>query len=298
MWFDDAKGRGRSLFSAGNRKRRRSVLAVDARTRDRQQVQLRRGLLAAGGLVLVGAALALLGYAVRRSGDVLFYANPTYTIRHLDIRSDGPLVTAEKFSDWTGIRPEQNLFAVDINRVRDTFLQRVPAAKGLAIRRLLPDTLEVRITERIPLARLGSSAYLGADHAGVAFGIRPSQANLPCLLGLRATPTVGMRLTGRAFNALEVLDVCDRTRLGQLVHIAAIDIRQPEYLLLQLTDGEQVRLTWQNMERSTPEARLNLELKLRDLVRVQQSAAAQGRRLQAVDLTFNHEYIPAEPAQE
>ena len=287
MWFDGTS-------SKANRKRRSSLSSVEPRSSDKRRMQVSRvrAIALAGVAVVVGGLAAW--YALSQLEELLFSGNERYAITTIDIRSDGQVVTPEKVREWTGIREGQNLFAVSTQRVRDYLLKRVPIVKAVEVRRIMPGTLEIRIAERMPVARLGLSSYLGVDRAGYVFGITPTARSLPYIAGYREHLQAGMRAGGAIMNAIEVVDVCSRTRLGEAVKVTYIDVEEKGTLGLHLADGEFVRLAWRNMEQYSPDSRLNLEEKLRHLVRALQSASDRGKRISWIDLTFNEDYIPVE----
>jgi hypothetical protein len=76
--------------------------------------------------------------------------------------------------------------------------------------------------------------------------------------------------------------------------VDVLDVREPDCLVLKLTEGPLIRLNWPDMAMSTPESRLALDSKLRSLARVMDDARMKNRRLARIDMTFNDDYIPVE----
>ena len=276
-----------------NRKRN-TVTSVGGRSAEVAGRRLNRavtGLLAAAVAAL---AVVVVWLAVERIGEQLLFANPEYRIRTIDIRSDGQRVSADKVKQWAELEAGMNLHTVNIAEKRRILLQRVPVIKSVEIKRLMPDRLEVRITERLPIACLGIHRYLGVDQTGYVFAIAPLSGLLPSIWGYAEQISPGARLQGRLLNAVEVVDVLNRTALGGLMRVEGIDVRETDRLVLKLSDGPLVRLSWPNMAMSTPESRLELEAKLRSLARVLDDARLKNRRLAKVDMTFTDDYIPVE----
>mgnify|MGYP000855184453 CR=1 FL=1 len=276
-----------------NRKRN-SVASVGGRA---AETAARRRRWAAGGLLAVLAALAALGVAgwgAHTVGERLLFHNPEYRLTELDIQSDGSRISADKVKQWAQIEVGMNLHQINIADKRRLLLSRVPAIRGVEIQKWLPNRLEIRISERMPIVTLGRLRTLGADQTGFVFAISPrSGASLPLIPDL-FTLSPGMRLDGRARNAAEVVDVLNRTPLGSVIRVAAIEVREPEWLTLRLVDGPVVRLSWPDMAASTPESRLNMEAKLRSLAHVLEEARMNKRLLARVDMTFTDDYIPVE----
>jgi len=103
-------------------------------------------------IALLAAVAAATWFAVTKAQEVFYSQNPRYTIKTLDIRSDGRLVTPALVKEWAGLRVGMNLFEVDVARTR-RLLQKVPMVKTVIVTRRLPDTLQIQLTERTPIAR-------------------------------------------------------------------------------------------------------------------------------------------------
>lgn len=265
--------------SRGKNERRSSTLEVRARSSEKRRQRLERlrsiafavvGVAGLAWLLLAGGA-----YLIRQ----LFTSNEHYMIRNLEIESDGRL-TPELIAQYGGIEKDVNIFAVDLDRIRSE-LENVPLVKNVEIRRSLPDTLAVRVNERAPLARVSAvrSAYpMMVDREGMLLGPARHARALPTLTGLRLKELkMGRMLQGRlARDALEVLDLCDRTRLKQFIQIENIDISDTETMELRLRTGEYVMLP-----------RREIRSKLVDLANILNTGRRQNRRLAKIDMTVD-----------
>ncbi len=276
-----------------NRKRN-TVTNVSGRAAELSGRRMHRVVTGLLATALAALTVAVIWMAAQRIGEQLLYANSEYRIKTIDVQSDGRRVSAEKVKQWAELEAGMNLHTVNIAEKRRILLQRVPVIKSVTIKRLMPDRLEVRITERFPIACLGIHHRLGVDQTGYVFAIAPSSDLLPAIWGYSEQISPGARLRGRLLNAVEVVDVLNRTALGGLIRLDGIDVREPDRLVLKLNDGPLVRLSWPDMAMSTPESRLGLEAKLRSLARVLEDARLKNRRLANVDMTFTDEYIPVE----
>jgi hypothetical protein len=240
--------------------------------------------------VLIGTVLWL---TLQKAAEELLYTNPEYRLRVIDIVSDGQRVSPAKVKQWAEIEAGMNMHLVDIAKMRKALL-RVPVIKSVAIRRVMPDRIEIRLSERLPIACLGLHRVLGVDQTGFVFTIAPPRTVMPAITGYVEQISPGTRLQGRMLNAVEVVDVLNRTPLGSLMRVEVLDVRETDCLVLKLADGPLISLSWPDMAMSTPESRLALEGKLRSLARVMDDARSKNRRLTKVDLTFNDDYIPVE----
>src|SRR4051794_27805069 len=84
--------------------------------------------------------------------DCLVYENKAFAIQDVDIQTDG-VISVEQLRRWAGVKGGENLLALDLARVRRD-LEMVSLIKSVAVERVLPHTLKLRIAEREPLAQL------------------------------------------------------------------------------------------------------------------------------------------------
>ena len=293
MWLSNEKRRKRRRSFAHGDGSRDPLLMVNARAADKKQMRSHRIGAAVIVLGVAAGALAATGFAFLKAGEVMFSSNPRYTLKTLDIRSDGKIVTPELVREWTGLRTGTNLFAVDIGRMREDILAKAPMVKSMEVTRRLPDALDIRIAERLPIARLGSGAFLGVDKEGFVFNLKSPASMLPAIVGYRgAMPYPGSSIRGNVLRALELLDLCMRSPAGQSIRIDMVDVSDENYLVLHLGGGESVRLSAQAASPSA--GRPDMEHKLLLLTRTLQKSAERGKRIAWVDLTYGDDYIPAQ----
>ena len=104
----------------------------------------------------VGTLLAILGIwrGAEWAVDEFVYQNPTFAIQEIEVQTDG-IISREQLREWTGVKPGENLFAVDLQNVK-RFLRLNSLIQDAAVDRLLPGTLRVRVTEREPIAQFAT----------------------------------------------------------------------------------------------------------------------------------------------
>jgi cell division septal protein FtsQ len=290
MWFG-SKGR-----SDEDPDRRGSSAKSTARPRDRKTGR-KPFLPRAAWIPLAGlAGTALVAFLVWKTGEWLFWGNPTYTLKQLTVHVEGQVITPAHIREWTGLREGTNLFAVNLGRVRSNFLLRTPLAKSIVIHRQLPDTVIVSIVERVPLARLGRWGSLGVDREGYVFPLRSGTREFAVITGCaEGNLHSGARVDQQVQSAIETLDTCNRIKAGEQVRIASIDVSSKEYLEIYLAAGERVRLSWPGLGLTmTPEARQILEKKVTILAASLRAAEERGRRVVNLDLTYSDQYVPAQ----
>lgn len=258
-------------------RRRSKTLEVRARTAKKRQNRI--SLLKVVGIPAVGAIAVVMllfsGAGILARG--ILSNSDHYVIRNVLVETDGRL-TESMIEQFGGIERGENIFAVNIAEVRER-LENIPIVRNVEVRRSLPDTLNIRISERVPLAYIESShgGYrLAIDRDGIVIGPARRDRGLPTLTGLRVSEIeMGRALDGNLLrHALDVLDICDRTRLKQFIEIDYIDVSDTEILEMGLATGEYVTLP-----------RRDIKSKLVDLANILYVCRAENRTLARIDLT-------------
>jgi cell division protein FtsQ len=280
MWFNEGPMVVRRRRP--NRRRRRdtqTLLSVAARAADQRKERHHRLRAITLTLVAVAGVLWLLGKGVALASRVLFAANEQYVIRHFDFVSDGQLTPA-KIREFAHLEEGMNLFDVDLGDVRRE-LHEVAVVKTVAVTRQLPDTLRIRIKERVALARLGADDrrhLLAIDRDGHVLGPTSRTKGLPAITGLRDRGLLpGSYIDEKLVrDALDVLDILDTGPLGGVIQVSLIDVRHPEYLDIRLRGGERFLF-----------ARRRMEWRLKQMASSLQEAALRGMRIVMMDLTVD-----------
>jgi hypothetical protein len=256
---------------------REQVLDVKLRS---SQVRAARTRLTAISLGAVFATVFGL-YLLYRAGDWalnrLVYENRAFAIEEVDVQTDG-VIGVDQLRRWAGVKPEENLLALDLVRVKRD-LELIPLVQSVSVERILPHTLRLRITEREPLAQvnvprpranggLELSVYqLDAD-GWVMLPLDPRQRAtplnqpddpLPVICGLNASALQpGRRLAAPQVQAaLQLLVAFEQSPMAGLVDLSRVDVSSPEVLVVTtgqgseitfgLTDFEQQLRRWHNL---------------------------------------------------
>src|SRR5262249_9065908 len=78
-------------------------------------------------------------------------------------KTDG-IIPKDQILKWSAVRPGANLLALDLARIKRD-LELAPWVREAALERILPHTLNIRITEREPLAQV-ATWHLRSDNNG------------------------------------------------------------------------------------------------------------------------------------
>ncbi len=248
------------------------------------------------GWMAVGLlALGLTAYGLYKVGETLFWGNPRYTLRHLVIKAEGPMLTEQHVREYTGIQEGQNIFDLNLGNLRENFLRRQPNVAVMNLTRQLPDTLLIELTERVAIARLSRFQSWGVDREGWVFTVGPGMRDLPVITGFPASGIgPGSRVAAAVFKALDVVDACRNTNVGRQLRVVSVDVSPRGYVELYLAGGERVRLAWEGMGTGAAAAQKQLEAKFATLVTALHAAERRGKHIANLDLTFGDQYIPSQ----
>lgn len=194
------------------KKRPQHLLDVNIRVHRAKSQRNQKIVLFLCKILLVLGVLVGVAYGAREGLNRMFFANPTYTVNHIDVDIEGTL-NRDQVLQSAGLRTGVNVFSVKLPIARQALLD-IPQVEEAEIQRLLPDTLKITIRERQPVARLVADRVqidtlapvqtLMLDANGIVLKSRanlPEYTRLPVITGY---PTDGLRL-GKPVEAPEVM---------------------------------------------------------------------------------------------
>lgn len=159
-------------------------------------------------LLVWSVAAGALGYGVYQASAVAAHAH-VLQVETIVVRGNERLSRGEVLAVLSGLRGE-NLMWTDLDRWRAR-LKASPWVRDAALRRSLPSTVEVVVSERQPIGigRINGDMYL-VDERGVIidqYGPQYADLDLPIIDGLSAAPGAGGSMTdeGRAELAARVI---------------------------------------------------------------------------------------------
>ena len=286
MWFDRLTSeRSRGSRGKDSSSKRRPMIVVNARLRDKQSKwapQLGWVLLV---LLAVGIALVLVWQGLRHVGRGVFTENKDYMLTNLVVVCRNPALTAEVLKLESRFRGT-NLFLIPIKDIRER-LSRRPNVKSATVSICLPHKMEIEITERCPVARLGNprdaARDLVVDDEGGVF-LQKERNLLTVVTGYGETKiSPGDKIKAQVKDALTLLSFCAGSPVGQRIKILSVDIRK-ENLELRLEEGPKVLLEWSRDVSDIDVQNREIETRLELLVATIWRASQAGVTLQSVDL--------------
>jgi cell division septal protein FtsQ len=252
-----------------NRRLRRGHL-LDVKVRS-DQVRAQRTRLAL--VLLMVPAGTLLGlYLLWRTGEwalnKFVYENSTFAIQSIEVQTDG-VIAPEQLRRLTNVKLGANLIALDLATVKRS-LELEPTIGEVSVERILPRTLKVRVTERIPVAQVNipTTGAAGEIAASVfqldanGFVMKPldprlrviplsqMSAQLPVLTGLNFFQLQpGHRVeSAQAQGALQLIGAFAHSPMAGLVDLRSVDVSQPGVVVATTGQGGEITFGLENLE--------------------------------------------------
>ncbi len=260
MWFKH-KRRNRRLG-------REHVLDVKLRSSQVRAARNRFAALGLGALFMTVLVAYGLWWGGQWALDRLVYRNRAFSIRELDLSTDG-VIALDQLRRWSGVRPGDNLLALDLAAVKRD-LELIPCIDSASVERIPPHTLRIRVFEREPIAQatvprpspqggFELATYLIDTNGCVMLPLDPRQrANgvppvepLPVICPLDPNDLQpGRRLkTPQLSAALDLLRGFDGSPMAGFVEIKRIDLSAADALTVTTDQGAEITFGLTGLER-------------------------------------------------
>jgi cell division protein FtsQ len=261
MWFR-RKATNRRAGRAHN------VLDVHLRSRRLRGARFRLAAVALGVCLATIVALCLLWRLGEWSLDRLVYDNEAFAIQKIEVLTDG-VISPAQLRRWSGVKPGKNLLALDLARVKRD-LELVPLIQSVSIERILPGTLRIRVTERMPVAQIhvphprpgggieivvfeiDADGYvmLPLDPRQRAVPLNAADSQLPVISGVNVSDLQpGRKLESRpARAALRLNAAFEGSPMAGLVDLKRIDVSAPDVLVITTGQGSEITFGLDDVE--------------------------------------------------
>ncbi|MBV9008315.1 MAG: FtsQ-type POTRA domain-containing protein [Verrucomicrobia bacterium] len=232
---------------ASNTRQRRQQHLLDVKVRSRKATQHRnrRVLVFLSKVVLVVGVCAGICAGVRFGLKRFFFDNPDYKLAMIDVRTDGTL-QREQVLGAADLHEGENIFSINLSRVHEV-LQQLPQVDEVQVLRKLPGEIDIRITERKPIAWITSEKQISDPfQSDVAFLIDargalmkekkllPEYLGLPLITGCTSESLEPGKLvqSPEAKAALELLQLSAASFMQTRFQIREIDLSKGYCLLV------------------------------------------------------------------
>jgi cell division septal protein FtsQ len=245
------------------------VLDVKVRSEQMRAGRLRLGALALALVFTTVFSLFLLWQGGEWVLNRLLYENKTYAVREIDVQTDG-VIAPDVLRRWAGVKAGENLLALDLGRVKRD-LEMVSTIRTVAVERVLPGTLRLRVSEREPLAQVYmprataggglEMTILQLDREGyvmtppdprqLAAPAADTNDVLPVITGANAGQLAPGRPadSSQVRSALQLIGAFGRSPMVGLVDLRQVDVSSPAVLIARTSDGGEITFSVQDLDR-------------------------------------------------
>jgi len=246
-----------------NRRQRRQQHLLDVKVRSRKAVQHRnrRVLVFLSKIALVIGLAAGIYLGAVAGARRFFFDNPDYRLSTIETQTDGTL-QREQILQTAGLQEGKNIFRVNLARVHDR-LQQLPQVDDVQVVRKLPGEIDIKITERKPIAWITSEKQISdpfsaeaaflVDGRGVLMRekkLLPEYLGLPLISGCTNEPLEAGKIVEsfEAKAALELLSLSARSFLQTRFQIREIDLSKGYCMVMTDKNHAQVMLAFNDLE--------------------------------------------------
>lgn len=139
----------------------------------------------------------------------------------------------------------ENIFDINIDSLFSEIRSDYPAVKDVIIKKILPNTIEINIIPRIPIAKIKNRKYFPIDKTGMVLSPETETGKLPLIIGLSmwTRPRVGKGLEdGRVKSAISLLEALNKSSLISEYDVDTIDVSNYKNLSFCIEDGIQIKI--------------------------------------------------------
>jgi cell division septal protein FtsQ len=201
--------------------------------------------------------------------DKFVYKNSEFAIRQIEVQTDGVIVP-DQLRRLSLVKPGENLIALDLAAVKRN-LELVPTIGSVSVERILPRTLQIRVTERRPVAQvnvpragttggitvsvfqLDADGYvmLPLDPRLCVIPLSQMSGQLPVIVGLNMYELQpGHRVESPQVRAaLQLVAAFDHSPMAGFVDLRRIDVSSPGVVVATTEQDSKITFSLDNLDR-------------------------------------------------
>ena len=149
-------------------------------------------------------------------------------------------------SEMIKILKDESIFVIDIEDLANSIQKDYPELKNVKVSKIMPNSLEIKVYPRVPVALMKSFTYYPVDETGVVLSPENKfYTKLPVIQGVPmwTRPKIGQKLESDRLNkALLLLENLGNIDILPEYEIQRIEVSNLRNVLLFLKNGLEVRL--------------------------------------------------------
>jgi len=167
-----------------------------------------------------------------------------FNVSHIKIVDDLGMSAIDR-TEMLSLYKGRNIFEIDINSLAARVRNQHPIIKQAVVKRVLPNTLEIEIVPRVPVATIRSRELYAVDRTGMILPLNGKNSDLPVITGLSIwlNPRVGQRLESqRLESAFLLIDALREVSFRSDNEIVSIDASNYRNLSAYLRNGIEIKI--------------------------------------------------------
>ncbi len=169
-----------------------------------------------------------------------FFLNSRYfNVREIVINQDRGYSLLAGENKLKRLYAGKNIFAINLKEVQRVFKRDFPQLKQVEVRRDLPDTLEIDIISRDPVAVIDSGGGFIIDKEGVVLAVGEKEKGLVEIKGISfflSSPSRGEKIDNQMLDkALVLIDGLRRKMRYQIKNVEYVDISNRNNIMLNIS---------------------------------------------------------------
>ncbi|MBF0252249.1 MAG: FtsQ-type POTRA domain-containing protein [Candidatus Omnitrophica bacterium] len=176
---------------------------------------------------------------------IYFLENTMFRIKKVDIIGNQTQLGSNTIDYINSIYKDRNIFSIDLKHAAGAIALKHPTAKNIEIRKKYPDTLQVNILNRTPIACLNKSLGINIDSEGIIIFDKRLSEKLVDVEGVSfvfRAPEPGEKLRTREVNVvLDILRSLKENGISQNYKTTSIDVGDLKNINM-VTSGLNVKL--------------------------------------------------------
>lgn len=194
---------------------------------------------------IIPVIMICLAFIVYHGVKYAFKKSSFFIIETIDIKGRTALTDLHK-SEAVRSCKGKNIFTLNIKELSKVINKAYPEFKKVAVKRVLPNTLEIAVQDRIPVALIKSYKYFPIDKDAVCLSSDMAiKEDLPVISGLSIwmRPESGKALEDERINAaFYIIKTVREMKILGKHKIARIDISNLKNILFYLDNGLEIRV--------------------------------------------------------
>ncbi|MCQ9206480.1 MAG: cell division protein FtsQ/DivIB [Omnitrophica bacterium] len=158
---------------------------------------------------------------------------------------DRDAISGLRAEDLLHLYKGRNIFDIDIDAIAFRTKKDYPLTKEVIVRKVLPSSLVVDITSRVPIGKIKANGYFPIDRTGMVLPPGGDTGALPVISGFSMwlKPRVGERLDNRQLkSAFLLIDALKENTLAGPFSVTAVDAANYKNLSFYLKNGIEVKI--------------------------------------------------------